>query len=71
MNKPVYDLPDQIQTAFSKDEEMQDSDIEVLDNNGIITLRGTVPTRAARDKAEALVRNMDGVVDVINELDVV
>ncbi len=71
MNKPVYDLPDQIQAAFSKEEEMQDSDIEVLNNNGIITLRGTVPTRAARDKAEALVHNMDGVVDVINELDVV
>ncbi len=71
MNKPVYDLPNQVQAVFSKDEEMQDSDIEVLDNNGIITLRGTVPTRAARDKAEALVRDMDGVVDVINELDVV
>ncbi len=71
MNKPVYDLPDQVQAVVSKDEEMQDSDIEVLDDNGIITLRGTVPTRAARDKAEALVRDMDGVVDVINELDVV
>ncbi len=71
MNKPVYDLPNQVQAVFSKDEEVQDSDIEVLDDNGIITLRGTVPTRAARDKAEALVRDMDGVVDVINELDVV
>ncbi len=71
MNKPVYDLPSQVQDAFSKDEDMRDADIEVLDDNGIITLRGTVPTRALRDKAEEMVRSMDGVVNVINELDVV
>jgi osmotically-inducible protein OsmY len=71
MNKPIYDLPDQVQAVFSQDEEMQDSDIEVLDNNGIVTLRGSAPTRAARDKAEAVVRGIQGVVDVINELDVI
>ncbi len=71
MNKPIYDLPDQVQAVFSQDEEIRDSDIEVLDNNGIVTLRGSVPTRAARDKAEAVVRGMQGVVDVINELDVI
>ncbi len=71
MNKPVYDLPDQVQAILSKDEEMQNSDIEVLDDNGIITLRGMVPTRAARDRAEETVRRMNGVVNVINELDVV
>lgn len=70
MNKPIYDLQHQVQAAFMNDPDVQDYDIEVLDNNGILTLRGTVPTRAARDRAEAIVRDMDGVMNVINELDV-
>jgi osmotically-inducible protein OsmY len=71
MNKPIFDLQHQVQAAFMDDPDVQDYDIEVLDSNGIITLRGSVPTRSARDRAEALVRDMDGVVNVINELDVV
>ena len=71
MNKPVYHLQHQVQAAFMNDQEMQDYDIEVLDDNGIITLRGTVPTREASDRAEAIARDMTGVVNVINELDVV
>ncbi|RPI95169.1 MAG: BON domain-containing protein [Chloroflexi bacterium] len=71
MNEPIYNLQGQIQAAFLNDRDMQDYGIEVLDNNGIITLRGTVPSHAARDRAEALVREMDGVMSVINELDVI
>ncbi|HSB02792.1 MAG TPA: BON domain-containing protein [Anaerolineales bacterium] len=71
MNKPVYDLQHQVQAAFMNDRAVQDYDIEVLDANGVITLRGTVPTQAAREKAEAIARGLDGVVSVINELDVV
>jgi osmotically-inducible protein OsmY len=71
MNKPVYDLQHQIQAAFMNDRDVQDYDIEVLDSNGIITLRGTVPSQAARERAEAIARDMDGVMNVINELDVI
>jgi osmotically-inducible protein OsmY len=72
MNKPIYDLQQQVQAAFKDDRDMEDYEgVEVLDNNGIITLRGNVPTREARDRAEDLVRQMDGVANVINELDVV
>ena len=71
MNKPIYDLQHQVQAAFMEDRQMQDYGIEVLDSNGIITLRGTVPSRDARERAEAIVRGMDGVTSVINELDVI
>ncbi len=67
----MYNLQHQVQAAFTNDREMQDYNIEVLDNNGIITLRGSVPTRSVRDRAEDIAREMDGVVNVINELDVV
>lgn len=71
MNEPIYNLQHHIQTAFMDDRDMKEYGIEVLDSNGIITLRGTVPTQAARDRAEEIVRGLDGVTSVINELDVV
>jgi hyperosmotically inducible protein len=67
----TFDLQHQVQTALMQDKHMQDYGIEVLDNNGIITLRGSVPTRDVREKAEAIVRGVEGVTTVINELDVV
>jgi len=71
MNKPIYDLQHQVQAALMEDRDLQNYGIEVLDSNGIVTLRGTVPTRAARERVEAMVREMDGVTSVINELDVI
>lgn len=71
MNKPMYDLQHQVQGALAEINELRDAQIDVLDSNGIITLRGMVPTVAARERAEAIVRGMDGVISVINELDVI
>lgn len=71
MNKSVYNVQHQVQAVFMNDLDVQDYDIEVLDSNGIITLRGNVATRAARDRAEDIARRVDGVVNVINELDVI
>ncbi|HEX2997091.1 MAG TPA: BON domain-containing protein [Anaerolineales bacterium] len=71
MNKSVYNVQHQVQAAFMNDPDVQGYDIEVLDSNGIITLRGNVPTPVARDRAEDIARAVDGVVNVINELDVV
>ena len=71
MNEPIYNLQHQIQAAFMDDCNTRDYGIEVLDNNGVVTLRGTVPTPAARDRAEELAHSMEGVTSVINELDVV
>ena len=67
----MHDLQHQVQTALMDDDLMRDYGIEVLDSNGVITLRGTVPTREARDRAEAIVHEVEGVTSVINELDVV
>jgi hyperosmotically inducible protein len=61
----------QIESALLQDRLTEEADIEVLDNNGIITLRGAVPSREARDRAEAITRTVTGVTTVINELDVI
>ncbi|HLO27580.1 MAG TPA: BON domain-containing protein [Anaerolineales bacterium] len=71
MNDTMHGIGHQVQNTIMQDRSLQDYDIEVLDNNGIITLRGVVPTRDAREKAEAIAREIEGVTSVINELDVI
>ena len=71
MNKPIYDLQHQVQEALAEINELRGARIDVLDSNGIVTLTGIVPSVEARERAEAVVRGMDGVTSVINELNVV
>ena len=42
--------------------------IEVKDNDGIVTLKGTVETEQDRLAAENLALQLEGVVDVVNNL---
>ena len=71
MNKPIYDLTHEVQEALAEINDLRGAQIDVLDNNGIITLTGIVPTVEARERAEAIVRGLSGVTTVINELNVV
>jgi osmotically-inducible protein OsmY len=71
MNQTISELRNQVQAAFLQDDLLQDHGIEVLDSNGVISLRGVVPTREARERAEAVAREVPGVTSVINEIDVV
>jgi osmotically-inducible protein OsmY len=61
----------QVESALLQDRSTQDYGIEVMDSNGVITLRGMVPNRKVREQAEAIARGVAGVTSVINELDVV
>ena len=69
--EPIYTLQRQVQDALAEINELRGARIDVLDNNGIVTLTGIVPNVEARERAEAIVRGMNGVISVINELDVV
>lgn len=71
MNKPIYDLQHQVQEALAEINEMHGARIDIMNSNGVITLTGRVPSAEARERAESIVRGMDGVTSVINELDVV
>jgi osmotically-inducible protein OsmY len=70
-NKPIYDLHHQIQEALAEINDLRGARIDILDINGVVTLTGIVPTVDARERAEAIVRGMDSVTSVINELNVV
>ena len=57
-----------VQTALMQDAQTQDYGIEVIDTNGIITLKGVVPSLAASERAEIIAKDTDGVRAVFNEL---
>ena len=67
----MYGLQHQVQTALMEERILENEGIEVLDSNGVITLRGTVSSVEAREMAESVARSVTGVTSVINELDVV
>ena len=65
------DLQAKVQKTLMNDSRTKDYGVEVLDNNGVIILRGRVPSHEARDTIEEVVRAVDGVISVNNEMDVV
>jgi len=67
-NNTTTDIQLDVQTALMQDPETQDYGIEVIDNNGIITLKGFVPSVEASERAEIIARDTDGVRAVFNEL---
>lgn len=64
------DLSTRIQNALVNDPRTKEYGVEVFDNNGVITLTGTAPSIDARDAIEAVVRDVEGVTSVVNEIDV-
>lgn len=70
MNNPTStQIQQDVQTALMQDQLAGEYGIEVLDNNGIITLTGLVPSREVMERAEAVAREVAGVQGVINELE--
>ena len=53
---------------LERDGDIDASEIEVSADNGVITLRGTVPERRTKRHAEECVESVYGVRDVMNEL---
>jgi osmotically-inducible protein OsmY len=57
-----------VQARYYSDAAVRGRDIDVTTDNGIVTLRGTVPDDQSRQQAENIARNVDGVAGVQNEL---
>lgn len=45
-------------------------DIHVITKDQVVTLSGTVPTDALRDQAVAVAKTVDGVKDVVSDIEV-
>lgn len=58
----------EVKSRILADETSRGININVDTTNGIVTLRGTAPTDAAKQRAEAIAEDVDGVKDVNNAL---
>ena len=68
MEIEMSNLRKRIDEALLNDSRTKDTPIEIMIENGIITLRGSVENRKISQAAEDLISKQEGVVDVINEL---
>lgn len=57
-----------IQASYFIDPDVKGRDIDVTTQNGIVTLTGTVNSETERREATAIARDIDGVVDVREQL---
>jgi osmotically-inducible protein OsmY len=57
-----------VQSKFFLHDAIKARDIDVDTNNGVVTLKGSVPNEAAKSAAERLARETDGVSRVVNNL---
>ena len=61
-------LKDKVVENLLQDSSLADYPIDVVNNNGVITLTGEVSSRELSEVAEAIARHTGGVITVINEI---
>jgi hyperosmotically inducible periplasmic protein len=71
-NHPVKDsyITTKVKAELAKDSDTKARHIKVTTKDGVVALSGTVNSKAEKDKAEADARNIKGVQDVNNGLEV-
>ena len=71
MSKIVNELEKKVQIAIMESDAFKEGwDLSVLENNGVITLRGAVPNKQYLELAEKIAMDQEGVVSVSNEMDI-
>ena len=64
------ELAQRVSAALQDDPRTQDAAIDVVDESGMITLTGSVDSDDIHGAAEEITRQQEGVVEVVNELQV-
>ena len=63
-------ITSKIKADFVNEKTLKDSDIDVDTNEHVVTLKGTVASRAGKARAERIARTTKGVTKVVNTLTV-
>jgi osmotically-inducible protein OsmY len=61
-------LVQRVATSLQDNPNTRDADINVVNENGTVTLAGTAPSNDVRQAAEKIAQKQEGVIHVINEL---
>ncbi len=59
-----------VKTKLLGDTGLKSFDIHVATSNQVVVLSGTLPTTALRDQAVTVAKSVDGVKDVVSNIDV-
>ena len=60
-----------VKSKLAVDENLKSFvDIKVITENQVVTLIGTLPTSALRDQAVTVAKSVDGVKDVVDDIEV-
>ncbi|HEY3858639.1 MAG TPA: BON domain-containing protein [Gammaproteobacteria bacterium] len=60
-----------VKSKLAVDENLKSFvDIKVITDHQVVTLSGTLPTSALRDEAVTVAKSVDGVKDVVDDIDV-
>lgn len=71
MDKIINKFAKQLQKMIQDNKAFKKEwNIEVLEENGVVTLEGAVPSRDILEKVEDYIQKQEGVEAVINELDI-
>jgi hypothetical protein len=71
MKQIMSELVSQVSEAIHQNEAFSSEwEVDVLEQNRVITLDGTVPSAESKEKAEEIAKNQSGVKGVINNLDI-
>ncbi|MGB7876965.1 MAG: BON domain-containing protein [Anaerolineales bacterium] len=63
-----FTVRDEVENALINDERTQNATIDVISDQGIVTLLGEVESSEIAQAAEEIARSPDGVIKVINSL---
>jgi osmotically-inducible protein OsmY len=66
----MTDLQLKAQKAILDDDRTKEHGIQVLDENGVITLEGKVPSRDVKETAQSIVEEALDIKSIINRLDI-
>lgn len=59
-----------VKTKLLGDTGLKSFDIHVETTHQVVALSGTLPTQALKDQAETVAKSVDGVKDVVNNIEV-
>lgn len=71
VSTPDAALAGKVKSALAAHHDVNAIEIDVVATQGVVTLYGTAPTHASRDRAARVASSIDGVKSVTNKLAVV
>ena len=70
MTVRVSKVAKRVSAALEEDERTAKYKIEVIDQDGLVTLKGTVPSEEVVEAAVEIAREQEGVVDVVDAMEI-